>query len=48
MSRREVILQVMNVSPKPVTIYKGMKLGETTPRYNVMLVEDDINNVVTT
>ena len=38
----------MNVSPTPITIYKGMKLGETTPRHNVMLVDDNINNVTAT
>ena len=27
---KEVVLQVMNVSPT-ITIYKSMKLGETTP-----------------
>ena len=48
MSKKEVILQVMNVSPTPITINKGMKLGETTPRHNVMLVDDVmlINDVV--
>ena len=46
MSRKEVIVQVMNVSPTPITIYKGMKLGEATPRHNVMLVDDNINDMV--
>ena len=45
---KEVVLQVMNVSPTPITIYKGMKLGEATPRHNVMLVDDNINNVTAT
>ena len=45
-SGKEVILQVMNVSPTPTTIYKGMKFGEATPRYNVMLVDDYVDHVV--
>ena len=45
-SGKEVILQVMNISPRPITIYKGMKLGEATPRHNVMLVDDYVDNVV--
>ena len=45
-SGEEVVLQVMNVSPTPITIYKGMKLGEASPRHNVMLVDDNINDVV--
>ena len=45
-SRKEVILQVMNVSSTPITIYKGMKLGQATPRHNVMLVDNNINDVV--
>ena len=44
-SGKEVILQMMNISPTPITIYKGMKLGEATPRYNVMLVDDNVNKV---
>ena len=35
-----------NVSPTPIIIYKGMKLGEASPRHNVMLVDDNINDVV--
>ena len=30
-SGKEVILQVMNTCPTPVTVYKGMKLGEAIP-----------------
>ena len=45
---KEVILQVMNIRSTPITIYKGMKLGEATPRHNVMLVDDNINDVVAT
>ena len=44
--RKVVILQMMNVSPTPITIYKGMKLGEAPPRNNVMLVHGNINDVV--
>lgn len=43
----KVNLQVMNVSPTPVTIYKGMKLGEATPRHNVMLVDSKESDLVT-
>ena len=45
---KEVVLQVMNVSPTPITIYKGMKLGKATPRQNVMLVDDNTKNVTAT
>ena len=38
----KVILQVMNVSPSPIKLYKGMKLGEATPRHNVLLVDDHV------
>ena len=48
MSGKEVVLQVMNVSPTQITIYKSMRLGEATPRHNVMLVDDNINNVTAT
>ena len=48
MSGKEVVLQVMNISPTPTTIYKGMKLGEATSRHSVMLVDDNINNVMAT
>ena len=46
---KEVVLQVMNISqPTLITIYKGMKLGKTTSRHDVMVVDDNINNVVAT
>ena len=38
----------MNASPTPITIYKGMKLGEAIPRQNVMLMDDNINEVADT
>ena len=41
LSGNQVALQIMNTSPTPVTIYKGMKLGEVTPRHNVLLVDQD-------
>ena len=45
---KEVILQVMNIRPTPITIHKGIKVGEATPRHNVMLVDDNINDVMAT
>ena len=48
MSGKEVVLQVINVSHTPITIYKGMKLRKATPSHNVMLVDDNINNVTAT
>ena len=44
----KVILQVMNVSSMPVTIYKSMNLGEATPIHNVLLVDDNVNDVTAT
>jgi transposase InsO family protein len=44
-SGKEVIVQVMNVSPTPVTIYKGMKLGEAIPRHHVLMVNDGVSEV---
>ena len=38
-SGKEVVLQVMNTCSTPVTIYKGMKLGEVIPRHNILLVD---------
>ena len=38
---RKVILQVMNTCPTPVKIYKGMKLGEATPRCSVLLIDEE-------
>ena len=36
----DVVLQVMNISPTPVTIYKGMKLATASPQHSVLLVSD--------
>ena len=33
-----VVIQVMNVSPSPVTIFKGMRLAMTTPEHSILLV----------
>ena len=40
LNQTEVILQVMNTSPTPLTIYKGMKLGTATLRYNILSISD--------
>ena len=37
----EIIIQVMNVSPTPLTLYKGMKLATATPEKNVLLITQD-------
>ena len=34
----DILLQVMNISSTPVTIYKGTKLATMTPEHNVMLL----------
>ena len=34
----QVTIQVLNVSPSPVTVYKGMSLGRVTPGDDVLLV----------
>ena len=34
----DILLQVMNISPTPVTIYKGTKLATMTPEHDVMLI----------
>ena len=39
MPNNEVILQIMNVSPSPVKMYKGMRLGCITPVQNILVVE---------
>ena len=31
-------IQVMNVSPSPVRVFKGMRLGTATPEHNILLV----------
>ena len=33
-----VTIQVMNTSPSPVTIFKGMRLGAVTPKDNILFV----------
>lgn len=38
---KKVVLQVMNVSPSPIKICKGMKLGEVIPMQSVQLAECD-------
>ena len=37
----EIIIQVMNVNPTPLTLYKGMKLVTATPEKNVLLITQD-------
>ena len=39
MPNNKVILQIMNVSPSPVKMYKGMRLGCITPEQNILVVE---------
>ena len=34
----DVVLQVLNISPIPITIYKGMMLAMATPEQCVLLV----------
>ena len=34
----DILLQVMNISPIPVIVYKGTKLATMTPEHNVMLL----------
>ena len=38
---RKVILQVMNTCTTPVKIYKGMKLEDPTPRFSVLLIDEE-------
>ena len=45
LSGNQVALQIMNTSPTPVINYKGMKLGEVTPRHNVLLVDQAVTVV---
>ena len=45
LSGNQVALQIMNTSPTPVTIYKVMKLGEVTPRHNVLLIDQAVTAV---
>ena len=48
-SSNEVVLQIMNVSPSPVKMYKGMKLGYITPMQNILVTENNpaVVNTVT-
>ena len=39
---KEIVMQVMNVSPTPVTVYKGMRLGGAVPRHSVFLVDNNL------
>ena len=39
-SGKKIIIQMMNISPTPVTVYEGIKLGEAVPRHSVFLVDD--------
>ena len=33
-----VIVQVVNVSPSPIKMYRGMKLGQITPRESILII----------
>ena len=37
----KVILQVMNISPGPIEVYRGMKLGQIIPKQNILVVKQD-------
>lgn len=32
----KIILQVMNISPDSIKVYKGMKLGQMVSRHNIL------------
>ena len=34
-----VTLQIMNISPNPIKVYRGMKLGQIIPRDSILIVE---------
>ena len=36
----QVVMQIMNISPSPVTIFQGMTLGRAIPEDNVLFVSD--------
>jgi len=36
----DILLQVMNISPTPITIYKGAKLATMVPEYSVISISD--------
>ena len=44
----DILLQVMNISPTPVTIYKGTKLATMVPEHSVMLVSHSTSLVTDT
>ena len=37
----QVTIQVMNISPSPVKLFKGMKLGVVTPEQNILFVSKE-------
>ena len=39
--RNQILIQIMNISPSPVKVYKGMKLGTVIPSTGVLLVSDE-------
>lgn len=43
----QVTIQVLNISPSPITVYKGMSLGKVTPEDDVLLVSDESMGTVT-
>ena len=34
-------MQVINISPGPIKVYRGMKLGQIIPKQNILIVEQD-------
>ena len=36
-----VIVQILNVSPSPVKVYRGMKLGHIIPRESILIINQD-------
>ena len=39
--RNQLPIQIMNISPSPVKVYKAMKLGTVIPSTGVLLVSDE-------
>ena len=37
----QVTIQIMNISPSPIKLFKGMKLGIVTPEQNIFFVSED-------
>ena len=37
----QATIQVMNISPSPVNLFKGMKLGVVTPEQNILFVSKE-------